>query len=204
MKRIEWALRRDGYRVLNISYPSQRHDIAALAERTLGPVFADRPAGNSLYFVTHSLGGILLRQFFHDHPNTPRPQRVIMLGPPNQGSEIVDRLQGWKPYAKINGPAGLELGTHVESKPNQLTESFGGEVGIIAGSVSLNPLFSLWIKRPSDGKVSVESTRLKGMSDHIVLRTSHTWMMWRRCVIDQIRAFLLNGKFAHAKEPTAA
>jgi len=196
MKRIEWTLRRDGYKVLNIGYTSRQCDIPTLAEQTLGPVFGERPAGDPLHFVTHSMGGILLRQFLTTHPNASRPHRVVMLGPPNRGSEIVDRLRNWPPYAKVNGPAGLQLGTGPESTPNQLAELTGVEVGIIAGSVSLNPLFSRWIRRPSDGKVSIESTRLDGMSDHIVLRTSHTWMMWRGGVVDHIRSFLRDGHFA--------
>jgi pimeloyl-ACP methyl ester carboxylesterase len=199
MKRIEWALCRDGYRVLNIGYPSRRHDIATLANNAIGPVFANHSPSQPLHFVTHSMGGILLRQFLHDHPNAPELGRIVMLGPPNHGSEIVDHLRSWPPYAKLNGPAGLQLGTESESKPNQLTDLSHGEVGVIAGTVSLNPLFSLWLRRSSDGKVSVESTRLDGMTDHIVLRTSHTWMMWRGCVIDQIRAFLHNGRFIPTK-----
>ena len=199
MKRIEWALRRDGYRVLNLRSASRNHDITTLAEQTLSPVFKDRTPGQPLHFVTHSMGGILLRQFLHAHPSTPGPQRVVMLGPPNRGSEIVDRLRNWPAYVRVKGPAALQLGTEPGSKPNQLAAPKGAEIGIIAGSVSLNPLFSLWIRRPSDGKVSVESTRLDGMSDHIVLRTSHTWMMWRGCVIDQIRAFLSTGHFEPAE-----
>jgi len=196
MKRIEWTLRRDGYQVRNIGYTSRQHDIPTLAEQALGPIFASQPVGRHLHFVTHSMGGILLRQFLHDHPDAQKPHRVVMLGPPNRGSEIVDRLRNWPPYAKVNGPAGLQLGTGPESKPNQLAELTGVEVGIIAGSVSLNPLFSWWIRQPSDGKVSIASTRLDGMSDHIVLRTSHTWMMWRGSVITQIRSFLRDGRFA--------
>ena len=107
----------------------------------------------------------------------------------------LDRLRNWPPYVKVNGKAGLQLGTEPESAPNQLAGPPGIEVGVIAGSVSLNPLFSSWLRGPSDGKVRVESTRLDGMADHIVLPTSHTWMMWRGRVIDQIRAFLRSGRF---------
>ena len=196
MKRIEWALRRDGYTVRNIGYSSRQHDIPTLAKQALGQIFADQPAEEPLHVVTHSMGGILLRRFLHDHPHVQKPQRVVMLGPPNSGSEIVDRLRNWPPYARINGPAGLQLGTEPESMPNQLAELTGVEVGIIAGSISLNPLFSWWIRQPSDGKVSVASTRMTGMSDHIVLKTSHTWMMWRGSVIDQIRSFLRDGRFS--------
>jgi len=201
MKRIEWALRRDGYAVLNIGYRSRQHDIATLAAQALDPVFTRHETYSPLHVVTHSMGAILLRQYLQSHPQAPRPSRVVMLGPPNHGSEIVDRLRHWRPYAWINGPAGLQLGTTPDSLPNQLQGISGAEVGVIAGSVSLNPLFSCWIGRPSDGKVSIASTRLDGMSDHIILRTSHTWMLWRAPVIAQMSSFLRSGKFLRPNPP---
>jgi triacylglycerol lipase len=195
MQRLAWALRREGYTVLNLRYPSRRENIPTLAERTLTPVFtAAAETDATVDIVTHSLGGILLRQFLHDHPRPPALGHVVMLGPPNQGSEIVDRLHGWRFYRRINGPAGISLGTDSNSVPNRLGP-VTSPVGVIAGNISLNPLFSAWIHGPSDGKVSVARTCVAGMTDHLTLRTSHTWMMWRREVIAQVLAFLKDGRF---------
>jgi triacylglycerol lipase len=199
MKRIEWALRSDGYHVLNIKYSSLKKDIAALAEETLAPVFAHHDSKSPLYFVTHSMGSILLRKFLNDHPESIRPKRVVMMGPPNHGSEIIDFLQKFKVSEKIIGPAGIQLGTNSRSIPNGLSDFYGSELGVIAGSLSFNPLFSKLFGQRSDGRVSIKSTYLGGMTDHIVMRTSHTWMLWRKPVIRQIRAFLLTGKFEKNK-----
>jgi pimeloyl-ACP methyl ester carboxylesterase len=198
MKRLEWALRSDGYETACPAYPSRRYDIATLAERTLGPLLQATSAGKPgiTHFVTHSMGGILLRQYLSAHPATTGIGRIVMLAPPNHGSEVVDRLGRWSWYRRVNGPAGSELGTGEESVPCRLGPLPAHlTVGVIAGNRSLNPLFSGWIGAPNDGKVSVASTRIEGMSDHLVLPTSHTWMMWRRFVVDQTRVFLRDGRF---------
>ncbi len=205
MKRLEWSLRADGYRVLNVAYPSTRLSIATLAEQTLAPVFpallplAHNPSpAPKVHLVTHSMGGILVRQFLHDHGVPANLGRIVMLAPPNQGSELTDKLRHLWLYRRVNGPAGLELGTATSSTPQQLGPPRPGvEVGIIAGHRSLNPFFSALIPGPDDGKVSVARTHLAGETAHLSLPTSHTWMMWRRSVIAEVRSFLLNGRFTH-------
>jgi triacylglycerol lipase len=121
---------------------------------------------------------------------------VVMLAPPNGGSELVDLLKHWPVYRRLNGPAGLQLGTDVDSVPNQLGPVRDVAVGIIAGDRSFNPLFSTIIPGRNDGKVSVERTRLAGMSDHLTVHSSHTWLMWRSGVISQVKSFLRTGAFA--------
>jgi triacylglycerol lipase len=198
MKRLEWALRAEGYHVLNIGYPSRRHDIATLAEKTLVPLFNDPALSNRrIHIVTHSLGGILVRQYLHEHSTPANLGRIVMLAPPNHGSEIADRLRATWIYRRSNGPAGQQLGTGPASVPNQLGPIRNTEVGIIAGSVSLNPFFSAWMGKPGDGKVSLASARLEGMRDFLEVRSSHTWLMWRRNVLMQVKAFLREGRFSH-------
>src|SRR5690606_25556517 len=120
--------------------------IAALAEDALGPVFADVREGEQIHVVTHSLGGILVRRYLHDHGVPASLGRVVMLAPPNGGSEIVDTLAGWRPYRWINGPAGLELGTGPEAMAVALGPAPDGvEIGVTAGNRSWNPLFSALI-----------------------------------------------------------
>jgi triacylglycerol lipase len=197
MTRLACDLRAEGYNVINLAYPSQRADIRTLADSSLGPVFAAVPAdGSRIHLVTHSLGGILVRQYLHDHGTPTSLGRVVMLAPPNSGSEIVDRLRGWSLYRRINGPAGIQLGTGDSSVPNRLGAAPSGvEIGIIAGDVSLNPLFSSFIDGPDDGKVSVDRTHLAGESAHLTVPYSHTWLMWRRPVLAQVRTFLRTGGF---------
>lgn len=197
---LERSLGREGYRVVNVSYPSQRADIATLAEDALGPIFGQAtrdPSGGRIHLVTHSLGGILVRRYLKDHGAPASLGRVVMLAPPNSGSEIVDTLEGWRVYAWVNGPAGLDLGTSPDHAPAALGPwPDGVELGVIAGEASWNPIFSALIPGPDDGKVAVARTHLAGETDHVTLPYSHTWLMNRRETRRQVAAFLHDGRFA--------
>lgn len=199
MNKLAEALEAEHYQVINEGYPSTDFDIATLAEDYVGKTIRGCASAEKLHFVTHSLGGILVRQYLANHP-LEHLGRVVMLGPPNQGSEVVDALKNVPGFTFVNGPAGSQLGTDPTSVPNTLGP-VDFPVGVIAGSHTFNPLLSLLLPNPDDGKVSVERTRVKGMRDHIVIPATHTFMMRHPEVIRQTLVFLATGAFDHVRQP---
>jgi pimeloyl-ACP methyl ester carboxylesterase len=180
---LAWKLRRAGYHVVNFRYPSRRFPIERLSEDYLAQAVAAQTAAGSprIHFVTHSLGGILVRQYLSEHTMT-NLGCVVMLAPPNHGSKLVDRIRTSAIGRWILGPAGCELGTG----PANLPERLGPPrfpLGIIAAS--------------RDGKVPVASAQLAGMADFLVVPGFHTWITCRRETSRAVLAFLANGQFAH-------
>ena len=195
MKTPQRFFAQQGYQVINLNYPSTKYPLETLSQDFLRPVIHERCADRTkkIHFVTHSMGGILVRYYLH----TETPEnlgRVVMLAPPNQGSEVVDWERHWWIFRRILGPAGQQLGTDATGLPLRLGP-VNFELGIIAGDRSIEPLHSLFIQGPHDGKVAVERTKVAGMQDFLVLHHTHTFMMQKRDVLQQTEHFLRTGSF---------
>ena len=202
MRCVEAALCRAGYTVHNIGYPSRKAPIAQLADEAIGAAIrcCETAGATSIHFVTHSMGGILVRSYLSRHSHSFVLGRVVMLAPPNHGSEVVDcylrlpliaRL-----FRRLVGPAGVELATSLQGTPKRLGPA-NFELGILAGGRSWNWLHSVFfLPGRNDGEVTVESTRLKGMKAHRVLPVSHTFIVSDSTAIREVLHFLSTGGFS--------
>lgn len=193
MAGIERLLQKNGYDVLNLSYPSTRFDLASLTQQIAPAITEFALQVSCVHFVGFSMGGLLIRAYLKAH----RPGnlgRVVMLGTPNKGSHMADMLQRWKLYRLLWGPAGQQLGTD----QNSIQPLFGPvdfELGIIAGNRTVDPISLLAFDTPHDGRVAVEHTKLDGMRDHLVLKLPHVWLPASRSVKQKTLNFLKNGVF---------
>lgn len=195
MHKIEKALIKNNYLVWNEAYPSREEDIETLAVNHISQGIRQCGEWNTtpIHFVTHSMGGILVRQYLQLN-EIPGLGKIVMLAPPNHGSEVVDHLQDASFYQELMGPAGQQLSTHKNSVPNSL-KPIPGTIGVIAGSDTSDPWFAWMFDGPNDGKVSVESAQLAEMEDFLVVEHGHTFIMSQEDVIEQVLYFLRHGKF---------
>ncbi|SHE81298.1 Alpha/beta hydrolase family protein [Microbulbifer donghaiensis] len=196
MSKLESAISAAGFTTVNVDYPSTDYSIEQLAGRAIAPALDQCADHSQVNFVTHSMGGILVRQYL-SRVSIDNLNRVVMLGPPNHGSEVVDKLGDFPGFRFIFGDAGLQLGTGELSVPNKLGAA-EFDVGIIAGTRSINLILSQMIPDSDDGKVSVASTRLEGMKDHLTMPVTHVFMMKNDAVIQQVLYYLQHGSFFHA------
>ncbi|MCB9978139.1 MAG: alpha/beta fold hydrolase [Rhodospirillales bacterium] len=202
LRTLEAALQAQGYRTLAVTYPSTTEDLEAIAE-TLGrgdlnPEFWG--TAQKVHFVTHSMGGLVAQKYLDRYRADISPEkmgRVVMLAPPNGGSEVADFLSALPAYQWIYGPAGQELTTAARAKD---AHDLWYELGIIAGNKTWPyPVASFVVQGPGDGRVSVEKTKIDGMKDHITIDATHTFIMDRKDTHDLVSGFLKNGVFTHEK-----
>ena len=193
MRPMAKVLQAQGYQVCSIDYPSRYFVVDELAQNYVLPKIKECAVDNQkIHFVTHSLGGIIIRSLDSELKEF-NTGSFVMLSPPNQGSEAVDKLSNIWGFKSLAGPAGASLGTGVDSVPNNVpipTMPFG----IIAAKYSNSPM-SWLIPGDDDGKVTLERMQLESMQDFIAISNTHSFMMRSNEVIRQVMYFIEHASF---------
>ena len=207
MRPLAKALQHAGFAPQIVDYPSRSHDVEALVGRVVTPWVDARLAGGAprVHFVTHSLGGVLVRALAAQRFDAGRPlpdgSRAVMLAPPHAGSEVADALRHRQPFRGVLGPALSQLGTDGASVPQSLGPVRGIEAGVIAGTRALVP-FGRLFDGPHDGLVSVASaTAPDGLADTAVVQRTHALLMRAPDVIALTLCFLQTGRFGAPGSP---
>jgi hypothetical protein len=202
LQKLEHAVEDAGYVAVNLGYPSRDKPVEVLARDVIPRALREcRTAGTTrVHFITHSLGGILVR-YYLEADEVEGLGRVVMLSPPNQGSEAADELRDLGLYEWLNGPAGQQLVTGADGLPARLGP-VDYPVGVITGN--RHAFFDAWLADlfpgEHDGKVSVERAKVRGMNDFLVVPYSHPFIMDADEVIAQSLHFLRHGRFARGDE----
>lgn len=202
MALLEQRLSSAAYAVHNIDYPSRKAPPEVLVGLLAESVDACCSEASKVHFVTHSLGGILVRAYLAaDMP--ANVGRLVMLAPPNRGSELTDLLRDQWLFETVMGPTARQLGTDPDSLPNRLPPP-PVETGVIAGTGSVNPIGTLVIPGEDDGMVSVCSTWIEGLTDFLVVPKTHAFIMRSTRVTSQVLRFLRTGSFDHEGDELTA
>lgn len=197
MKLLEISLEKEGYETLNINYQSTAKSIEDLVQDIRAELDRKDIADYSrVDFVGYSLGGLLIRELLRDKAQQPENLgRVVMMGSPHEGSEVADRVKDWALFKWVCGPAGQQLTTEFQKQAKgELNIDY--ELGIIASADNAG---HFWVREQipdeNDGLVSVESTKLDGMADHVTVEAPHVIMPLMPEVIRQVIHFFEKGSF---------
>lgn len=195
MGRLARSLQDDGYYVLNLDYPSRKVPIEKIVEHVAYEIERKAPSARPVHLVGYSLGALVIRALLKKYPDLPYG-RIVLLAPPNEGSELADYWKDHRLFQMIFGPAGQQLVTDQSDFEHLFIESLEGfEAGIIAGDRTVDPISSEMLPGPNDGKVTVASTYLEGVEEHIVVPATHFFFPQTPVVIERTRHFLSQGRF---------
>ena len=193
--KLEQALLEQGLNVCRIDYPSKNGTIQALADNAIAEAISrcERANSDTLFFIAHSMGAILVRYFLQEH-HVHNLGSVVLLSPPNHGIELIDTFDGCRLFRQFNGPAGMQMGAREDGFIQDLKKP-DYAVGVIMSKKSINPIASAFIPGKDDGRVSIESAKLDGMTDFVLVNSNHQVVMKKQETIDHIISFIQTGRF---------
>ena len=181
-----------GYRAVTAHLPATFGSLEECRDVLAETIDALERDGGPLHLVGHSFGGLVIRSYLAEHEVTGLG-RCVLIGTPNRGSRLTDLGRRFFPPAlRLLKP--LDSFT-TDAPPIPPPRNIPlPEIGIIAGN--RNRLLSgIFLSLESDGRVEVESAKLEGMTDFIVLPFIHTRIHKRRETAELVDRFLMTGRF---------
>jgi triacylglycerol lipase len=194
MDKINQGLRKEGYLTENYTYPSFKEDLDSLGMYICRKI--SREHFDTISFVTHSMGGLLVRSLYQykaKMPQFPFVFRIVMLAPPNKGSQLAEIPFG--PVAKkVLGPNLDHMKTYPDAYVRKLPIP-DAEVGIIAGARGKKPWYNPLLKEDNDGTVCLSSVYMGGEKEVVVVHAMHVTMPLRPSVVKLVLRFMKSGSF---------
>jgi pimeloyl-ACP methyl ester carboxylesterase len=194
-----------GYTVFNVAYPSTRRDVAGHAQ-SLARIIENLEGIEEIDFVAHSMGNIVIRRYLADRaakrpalaggdrPPAPPIKRFVMLAPPNHASLLALALGDNTLFQAVMGATSREVGRDWDKLADTLATP-ACEFGIIAGGKGDGRGYNPLLAGDNDGTISVDTTRLAGASDFVVVPVLHTFIISDDKVLEYTLRFLQKGYF---------
>lgn len=188
------------YQIVNMSYASTREPLRRHAASLASVIDHLGPEVTEINFVAHSLGNLVIRHYLGDQIASERRRvdarinRMVMLAPPNQGSQFAVKFADNRLFQTIWGTSGLELAKEWDELEKRLATP-RGEFGIIAGGRGADDGANPLLRGDDDFVVTIEETRLGGASDFSVLPALHSLIMDDPKVREYTLRFLWHGHF---------
>lgn len=192
MRLLAWRLRREGFRTYCFSYSTVSANLEDNARQL--HAYLQTVPNETVHWVGHSLGGIVIRALFHFFP-TQRRGRIVTLATPHRGSAAARQLARQHFIRSLLGKGILQI---VDGVPDAWPLP-AHEIGTIGGSRSFGlGRFMATLSTPNDGTVAVAESTLAGAQDQLVLPVTHMSILTSRAVADAVVDFLRRGRFVHA------
>lgn len=202
MSRMQKSLGEAGFVPVPFDYPSTQANLDKCSE-FLDSVIRSLDGVKEISFVTHSMGGLVVRNWLKEHKDK-RVRRLVMIGTPNKGAEMADKLRDWKIYKLILGPAGQQLFSGDGSDASKLPiPKF--EFAVIAGARGTAEGYNPLIPGDDDGTVAVKSAFLEGATDSELFPVLHSFLPVNPDVVKSTARFLKTGSLRESgkREPIA-
>jgi hypothetical protein len=201
MNKIEKSIKNERYQTVNYGYKSF-NDLDTIGKQLYLQIKNSNV--DTISFVTHSMGALLVRSMLQYSANDkyfPKIFRIIMIAPPNRGTEIADFYSSFGIVNYFFGQNVKYMKTDSDSYANRLPKPYDSEIGIIAGIRGKKHGYNLFLNGDNDGGIKPEKTKIGIEKDYITVIGQHNFLLMKKYVSKLVIEFLKYGSFISKQTP---